>query len=447
MSLEIHPDAAANFNARASALLARIRPRSPDPSEPREFSPDLFVSEEINTGDIKSTGTVDIAGTMLSHYFLEGPVEMGLEGEDYQKLVKLVESIQRTPAFSRTVSLRRLEDVTFDWFQDSRKLATGATLTDYIAATCSPEIREYEVAIPIAWLSVESPLPVGRAVLRPLTSDVLDGWFRAFPNDAPSEDDRRKFELGQLRRRSELQGFSAAFVSVRAEQIRAQEVGLEEASVAASLLRFFAAASLTVRVTSACVPLGQEKDSKFQAITFADGSLKQWLHSGTPLYPPAWSLSTAQINQLRAGSRLDAISRLYCEPKTELHQRIVSALLLFSRVSVAHELSDKLVLLFASLESLLLRNEQEPIQSSIADRLAWIVGKTFSERKDIVATTKKVYGLRSRFVHHAQAIDDVAILDKFLKFGWWGIWRIVSLADKYATVDMLLEKVDELKLR
>ena len=206
MTLEIHPDAAVSFNASGNSLLARIRQPAAEPQRPKEFSPDLYVSGHITdddiAGEIRRT-TIDAAGSELARHFTEGSVELGLEGEDYQEFAKLIESIQRTPAFERSVSQKRLKEVTFDWFRDSRRLATRSTLTEYIAAVCNADIRDYEVAIPIAMLSVEAPLPVGRVVIRPLTKELLDEWFHPRLERIKTDDERRQLEAYLSKRAAE----------------------------------------------------------------------------------------------------------------------------------------------------------------------------------------------------------------------------------------------------
>jgi hypothetical protein len=50
----------------------------------------------------------------------------------------------------------------------------------------------------------------------------------------------------------------------------------------------------------------------------------------------------------------------------------------------------------------------------------FLVGENLEERKKIVESTKKTYGLRSRFVHHGSPIEDLNTLDEFLFYAWQG---------------------------
>lgn len=447
MASTMHPDAAGNFNQRGNALLARVRTRPHPGPPPRAFAPELHVSAHLGEGQIGEirSAIIDGTGRELGRYFEEATLEAGLEGEDYRELQKLVESIQRTPAFRETISQERLLSAAMDWLRSSRQLSNVQPLCDYLVETCVPEIREYEIAIPIAMLSVQSPVPVGRAVIRPLTGDVLEDWFSGHRRSAQTEERRQAIEQYIARKLKELKGYSAAFVRIRAEEVRAREVALEEAENATALLRCCGPASITPRVTSCCVPLGKHLIPSFQAFSILNGKLDNATEGSYQRYWPQWALSNEDILRIRS-FQLDALSEIYRNPQTALQRRIIDSVLLFSRVSIAHELADKLVLLFSSLESLFLRNATEPVQQSLADRLALMVGKDLAEKKEVVATTKSAYSLRSRFVHHAQEIADLELVERFMLFAWRGISGMVAKRNQFASLDELLDKIDERKL-
>jgi hypothetical protein len=61
---------------------------------------------------------------------------------------------------------------------------------------------------------------------------------------------------------------------------------------------------------------------------------------------------------------------------------------------------DRLLRLMVSLETLLIFNENEPIASNLAERVAFMVAKKYGERKGIVSFVKHMYGYRSAIIHH-----------------------------------------------
>jgi hypothetical protein len=447
MKHELHPSAKANLDDRGNALLSRLKFRSKTDKKRREFKPDLHIAANLTEKDILSVGhagMIDMTGREKARYFLEENREVGLEGDAYLEFERLVESIQRTPTFSEAISQDRLKEVAFDWFRDSRRLATYATLSDYIYEICSRDIQSYEVAIPIATLSVEMPFVVGRVEIRPLTKNVLDAWFQNYINHAGSDEERAAIIAKLDRMRKRLQGYSAAFIVVNAEPTRAQEVALQETEAALGILRYCAPGNLSSYIQCAAVPLGKENIPRIGIFIFKDGSLQNRVERMVNPIWPSWAITVDEIRLMRA-NHLDALSEMYNNPKTKFHRQIIDSVLLYSRMSVALELSDKLVLLLASLESLFLRNQNEPIQQNLGYRLAQIAGIEKSEKKEIVTTTLRVYNLRSKFVHHGQAIDDVELLNKFMVYAWRAIAITISKRDHFKSLDDYLEKIDELK--
>ena len=110
------------------------------------------------------------------------------------------------------------------------------------------------------------------------------------------------------------------------------------------------------------------------------------------------------------------------------------------------ELSDKLVYILVALESLLLKNENEPIQQNIAERMAFVVGQTVDERKSVVKLVKEIYGLRSRFIHHGNTIDDIETLGKFMLHAFVFFINISLNINNFNTKELFIESLEEMKL-
>jgi len=70
----------------------------------------------------------------------------------------------------------------------------------------------------------------------------------------------------------------------------------------------------------------------------------------------------------------------------------------------------RFIKLITALESLLLFDENEPIQNNIAERSAFLLSKKFEERKEIKKTIKTFYKKRSRVVHHGEGSISISDL-------------------------------------
>ncbi|HZW92675.1 MAG TPA: hypothetical protein VFF64_06855 [Candidatus Eremiobacteraceae bacterium] len=149
--------------------------------------------------------------------------------------------------------------------------------------------------------------------------------------------------------------------------------------------------------------------------------------------------------QLRPGV-LENLHRLALDTSTEFRRSLYDALILYSRQTLAVEVSDKLVFTLSALESMLLRDANEPIQKNLGERMAFLIGQTTQERKDIVKNIDEVYRIRSAFVHHGQTSRHVETVDRFLVNALATFSRLMDLSINYRTKAALVGALEDLKM-
>jgi hypothetical protein len=250
------------------------------------------------------------------------------------------------------------------------------------------------------------------------------------------------------RDRKKLQGSAAVVARVVAEPVRASELARERAEKAVALLRFFSPANWHPLMRSYCTLLGDENLRLNTQIMMAGGKISK-ITSGVDDHrnQPHWLVSAAHIQQFP--NLLGLLNQLAEEgqTKSEFQTKLLDALLLYSRNSVAREAADKLVYILASLESMLLRNDSEPIQKNIGERMAFLIGETIEARKAIVANVLETYSRRSSFVHHGQGIEATETLSTFMLNTWTCFYRMLELNHHFQTKDALVQSLEDRKLR
>jgi hypothetical protein len=107
-----------------------------------------------------------------------------------------------------------------------------------------------------------------------------------------------------------------------------------------------------------------------------------------------------------------------------------------------------MVFVIAAIESLLLKDSNEPIQKNLGERMAFIVGKTLDERKPIVANVDEFYRIRSRLIHHGREATarDTAVIDAFFFNVWWTFRHLLASVDQYKTKTDLISTLEDRKL-
>jgi hypothetical protein len=65
-----------------------------------------------------------------------------------------------------------------------------------------------------------------------------------------------------------------------------------------------------------------------------------------------------------------------------------------------------------------LRNDNEPIQAALADRLAFAISAAPPKRQQIAQNLRDAYSVRSSRTHHGKSINDTQTIEEFLSNVW-----------------------------
>ncbi len=134
------------------------------------------------------------------------------------------------------------------------------------------------------------------------------------------------------------------------------------------------------------------------------------------------------------------------EKPTEFESLILNTSTLYSKAAFTAEPLEKLVYILSALESTLLKNENEPIQQNLAERLAIFTSQELAERKSIVKAVKSVYGLRSRYLHHGHTSGELEGLSEFLLHVWIFYIKLLGASQSFTNKSGFLEAIDDHKL-
>jgi hypothetical protein len=454
MKPELHPDAARNFNDKARALQDKVGPMTEAlPSEmpthiARPGAPAHVVSEG-ELFDFKITGLQDQLGRTTARYFEHQGRRFGLEGDRYKELARLSEGLQRTNELRDVVSTKWVEDAILYWMKEQHTGGGTPELADFIAKRCEEDVKEHEVWFPIARLSLESDLAFGNVVFKTIPKQMLD-WLEEDIQGAKegrSEEDAAQMDSHMRRMRHELQGLAATTITVEAEPRRAAEVGRRESDRAVALLRVFDVAATTMpEVTSYCALLGRENIEQIRRLNVEGGRIRgEALQSvGVPVMN--FHLSDEEISRYKETLSFDSASELLTlERRTDFQEKLLDALLLYSRSTREKDLAGRLVYMLVAIETILLRDANEYIEQNIGERMAFVIANTPEARRATVRHLKDAYRLRSKFIHHGQTIDEIETVRTFMFDAWSLFIALVKASHEFDTKEQLIDNLDERK--
>jgi len=439
MSVQIHPEAAKRFDELARAILAKVAPEPKLVQVGGDFRPDLHPVANIPQKDMsdfkEAKSFINGAGEEVGRLFQVGDRRVGLVGDAFKSLEDLARRLHDMEALRESTTLEFILDAAFTWFESTFQNTSSETFCDHITRIADEAIKDFEIWIPLHQTYLDADIPMGPALIRTITREILDERFKE-PAGADAET-LAAIRYASARERSRLQGCAAVTVKLRAEESKAREQARELAENAAALLRFLSPANWTPR-------LGSENVRQRFELFMRDDSLEVYsrgvLDQGT-----AWGLSKAHIALFpNVLERLHGLAAN--QQRSEFHQTLYDALLIYSRNSIAITAADKLVYILVGLESVLIRNSNEPLGKNIGERMAFLVGDSLESRKGVVANVDEIYKLRSSFIHHGRSVERVGLLSTFMLNAWTCFSVLLQNADRYRTKADLIAALEERKL-
>jgi len=409
----------------------------------------MYISGTITSKDI--SGEIeyilrDMSGKKLGRYFAHQEKQIGLENDNHVYFAKLCESIHKAIKPAQAISLAAVEDQVFEWIRERFRGNTQRELIEYIVPELEAKVMELEVWVPIAELRVESDVYVGNVSIRPITEEDIDRWRDERLAHVEDKEKANVTELFGVKLKKRLQGWPAGVIRLIAEPIAAREIALRETKRSLAMLKMFSVAALAPTVTCYSAIMGQENYETVTTFMFKNNLLTSYYQDTVDRGREPWNLDKdfiAQIYEMGLGILSGLLQKTTL---TEFQKRIIDSLTLYSQATAEKELSNKLVYLLAALEGMLLKNDTEPIQQNLGERIATLIGKELKDKKDIIKNIKTTYGLRSRFLHHAYTIDDSGELEKFMLNAWLAMNAVIKNHDRFATKEDFVSAIDDRKL-
>lgn len=447
--MDIHPAAAINFNEKATVLISLIKEVKPTPQNNQGFESDVPVSAKLSQediiGEIEITST-NYKGRTVARMFTHAGRRYGLVDRDYISLIELTEKIQSQPACRSKLSKAFIEATIFSWVKGKfTHKPIDDSFIEFLKKSANNSIKEFTLWTPIANLEIEISIPIARSELRSLSKDLLNTWEEKLI--LQSKNNKDKIEKLFLDLRTKFQGLASVVTKIQAEPLRAIEYAREEAELVTSVIAIFSDGALMPDLKCVSKIKGAENIASATTIMESEQGLFSVNHAilDTPS-ARFWRLDKNFINMIRTAF-LDKFSALIRKGTfTKFEETYLNALLLYSKSAFTSEPIEKLVYMLSSLESILLKDENEPIQQNLAERLAILSAHELIERKVVMKTVKSVYAIRSRYLHHGHVYSELEIITKFMQYVHLFFINLIPDLDRFSDKDAFASALDDQKL-
>ena len=125
---------------------------------------------------------------------------------------------------------------------------------------------------------------------------------------------------------------------------------------------------------------------------------------------------------------------------------VLNSVLLYSKSAFTSDPVEKVVYILSALESILLRNEYESIQHSLAERVAVFTAQELIKRKYIITTIKSAYGVRSRYLHHGHTSSELELISEFMSCAWIFFIQLIDNVERFSTKESFISAIEDHKL-
>jgi hypothetical protein len=443
--LNLHPNAIADYNKKAEHILSLISINESQATSQAKnnFIPDYYSHATLDSNNIESflEFQTDYFGEITSIY-IGAKKEAFISEKNYLAAKEFLRSLSSKKTIRNVLSFKALETMFHRWITDRFTQKIHVPFWEYVSLEAANSIKKRKVLLPISYLSIQKSFVVGNVEFHPFDSEYIDrieGETLNFLKDRDPQELEAMKNFFKERIRKNNQGYTVVAMEIEAEQERACEIAVEETEKSLSALRIFSASMLEPKL-SFCATLWRGSNSSYTDVIFLDeNKLEAFVNHKFDQSFQVEKLENKAIDSIFFGGLATLSNLLKLEAPNDFQEQLINALMIYSKVMEVKNPSDKLIFLLSSLESLLLKNPQEPIQQNLGERIAFLVSENPQERRKIIELTKKTYKMRSEYVHHGMPMENYDGLRSFMQKAAHTFVILLnhaySFPDKYALID------------
>jgi hypothetical protein len=437
--IELHPEAVKSFNRKATQLLENISDCSRVTTGRQRWTPEI-PSQKIEEISDARYGAVDHNGREIAKYFVFGKKLLGLKDEGYNSFLKLAQTIQKNREFTNIFSLGCVKNSLFDWITLKHQELITQEFIPFFLENCLCLIEEHEIWIPVSMVFIESKLKIGKIELTPISIQIINKWHeKALELKINSSEAINKIK-------TENAACVAGVMKIKAERDRAYEIAVKETEFALRILRVFSPGAILPDKNSYCIILASINMGFTRIISIKGGTIAYMEEQMLPHGIPEWEIDNNLVHTIKT-TGLDILNQVFeNKQKTDFQKTVITSLELYSKCCIARDLAEKLIYIFSALESVFLKNSNEAIQQNVSERIAFFEGGTVEEKKEIISNFKKVYSLRSSFVHHGYEIELIEELENFMKRVWCIFMKLIKNINKFESKELFIQSIEDRKL-
>lgn len=446
------PEAQTYYDEKAYSFIAALKP-SPvrlKSQPPRGSVAHLPITHltDVDLSDAQHS-YIDGLGRFLGFEIHKANIHEFLPKEAAEDLERVVDKVAGRHELEQycdaTYVLRHL----LGWVQRRRlqEPAENSWTADLLASLIH-DINDQIILVPLDCIRIEVPFRIGQVSFDYFTEASIDAILLKIHEENPD------FEYFSEKFRKRYQGRVYAKFQCKAEKGYAQKLAFAHTDKALEILKLFNPAAFEIRAPCFLCRLGQVTPPQWHAFHASpDGNVKllsegvEFSHSSVYNF----LVNRKVLNSIQHSGFGIATQLLSKKRLSDLEERCLEAISHFAHGVASVSPQDRLIHALVAVESLLLADINEPVQSNLGNRVALLVSPKLGDRKKAKRDFLKGYALRSRFVHHGTKPDDtkpddVETANCVLLLCWTAMSAVIRNTIKFKSKQALLDRLDDMLL-
>jgi hypothetical protein len=440
------PEAKTHLDEKANSLISALKPLFnrplPKPSKgsmahkPVTHLKSADIIEPISGGQ-----TIDGFGRFLGFKIHSADIHEFLPEEAAERLEKIAYKVAARHELQSYCDTTYVRDHLVGWIRRRRlEESSDISWTSDLQSSLTNDISDRLIFVPMDGIQIEVPFRLGQISFDYFTEDSINAILRKRPEEDPD------FKYYSEKFRKRYQGRVYAKFQCKAEKNYAQKLAFAHTDKALEILKLFNPAAFEIRAQCFLCRFGQVTLPQWHAFHASpEGNVKLLSEGVEFLYCSSYNfLVNREVLNFIQHSGFSIATQFLCKMLlTDLEKRCLEAISHFAHGVASVSPQDRLIHALVAVESLLLGDPNEPIQSNLGNRVALLVDSKLEERIKAKKDFLKGYTLRSRFVHHGTKPDDVETANRVLLLCWTVINAVLILTRKFESKQALLGNLEK----
>ena len=359
-----------------------------------------------------------------------------------ERFSKFVDNIQKTPQIRARVSKSFVKDLTFKWLVNTKEKGQAPSdFSSHLLTSIEEATNEYKIFYHVVCLFLNTPFSLGNVQFGFFTKE----YFKVFADEWKAnhlDNDVNAYE--QLWEK--YPGRCYAMMHVKAENERAKDIAFKYCSRAIDVLKI-CSPTLNVPQFECTFEIDKRLTRNTETEILVE-TVKNNRGLSVSLYGAGhpFSLTDGEMTQfkLRGLDVFDSFLQEFETDPTELKKMIVIAIERLASSFVLKDLHQRVAEICSILESLLLLNDSGSMTEIVCRYFRHLVHSEPDRRKELDKIYKKLYGIRSAWVHHAKRIQiDLAELSYLQQCVQRLLQVLIGKTKEHTTKETVLAEIDD----